>query len=1667
MVLEHDFAAGAWTQRVPSSYLALLLLLSLHATQVVQSDIEFPRDRHFSWRAGQWGHCTGEECGSGGVQTRTLWCVHTEGWTTHHSHCPQTDKPESRRPCFKVCEWHQDLFEWEVSPWGSCFLVPFFANELRPRPSECVTAQHGIQRRSVRCVRTANRTAVATRICEFFSQRPWAEQACLIPCPQDCVVSDFTPWSGCSGTCGAGLQHRTRHVLATPVFGGAHCPNLTQTRACSNVILCPSGASEHRYSLKVGSWSECRLPHHKDLVSLSGKTTVDYSAAAAAAVEKNLVKRHAQDSTHAHHQHHHHSQNQHGQHHHHHHHHHHHDTQPHPASGRMSWELEVGYQTRQVRCTRSDGKNSMLSLCTHDDSPLTFQSCVMPKDCETSDWSLWSPCSKTCRSADLSPGYRVRARSMAQIPIGGGKECPALKEKEACNIIGDLLPNCPRFVWRTTDWGPCRVSPLLGPQDRRAGNASILCGGGIHTREVYCVQVPDPSAPHHRKEVSRPVSAGLCAGEESPSVVQLCSLPCPQPCLLSPWSAWEACLPDSCLQPQEPQRKKGFRHRRRQVLWEPADVSSQTCPHLLESDPCEDPACYLWRTRPLEECVPSADACGPGTAGQNVTCADTQGKEVPDTQCAGEPPPASLPCEVACPGDCVVGPWSTWSTCSHTCGPRRPDGRQSRTRSVLALPGKGGRGCPGAPALEEWRPCSEHPCTPVYWHARPWGPCVEDSGVNSINGTGFWNGTPDCSAGVQIRAVDCVKAGTGQVVSQRCPDSARPDTLRPCVLPCRRDCVVTPFSEWTACPTQCTQANATAATQSRYRTVIRRAANGGQECPDTLYEERECESLPLCPVYRWKTSKWHSCTLVPDSVRQGMADPGEPCGNGLETRGLSCVSEQGEAAPIAACLRWAGPSPSQVRECRVACRDDCAMTAWSKFSDCAGCGSTRSRRRSLTGRSKKKERCLKEAAFPLVETEDCPCNDFLSQPHGNWSACVLPAPAAPPGALRGWSRYHRRKECGQGLRFKALACVDRRGHLVDPKLCTHSGYETEVCHIPCPLDCKLSAWTAWTACSAPCGGGLKIRSKWLREKAFNGGRPCPKLDMKNQVYEALPCHSECGPYAWRAGPWSMCNINAVDALPSCGEGAQSRKIRCVVWGAGEGGEESSVEDSLCDQEEVPAAARVCVLPCPGDCVVTPWGPWSLCPPSCDQGGANRTRSRRVLRLPASADSVCPEVVQSEPCLLNTTCFLYQYRATDWSTCQLSENAVCGRGFRSRLVDCLRSDGKLFEPSVCQQFGLLNEWKLSEGCEVDCPVSCLLSDWSPWTECSHTCGNEGQTMRSRRVLHPAEEEGRPCPGQLLQTRSCPIRPCYSWLLSPWSQCTVEGADCGEGLRRRSLSCVVQWGAGSSTLSTQPVADHLCGDRVQRHSQQEMELPCFVPCPGDCHLTEWSSWSSCQLTCLEGRSFETTGRQARSRAVIVQVLENQDSCPRQVFQTQPCTGGRCYDFHWRTGGWRDNKREVWCQRSDGLNVTGGCFSQNSPTTVRYCHPPCTKPFSRCTPSGVCGCERGYTEVMTAHGFLDYCTRTPGADHKKADVKTNSGRFRPGPPHTQDFFSEWSLRPVGPDGRLRLWVYGVTAVGFILILFVITVSFLLCKPFKPTKSSSPPQKALTLAYDGDVDM
>ncbi|KAG7274571.1 hypothetical protein CRUP_022084 [Coryphaenoides rupestris] len=41
-------------------------------------------------------------------------------------------------------------------------------------------------------------------------------------------------------------------------------------------------------------------------------------------------------------------------------------------------------------------------------------------------------------------------------------------------------------------------------------------------------------------------------------------------------------------------------------------------------------------------------------------------------------------CEVPCPKDCALSPWTPWSLCSHTCSGKNTEGRQMRARSILA-----------------------------------------------------------------------------------------------------------------------------------------------------------------------------------------------------------------------------------------------------------------------------------------------------------------------------------------------------------------------------------------------------------------------------------------------------------------------------------------------------------------------------------------------------------------------------------------------------------------------------------------------------------------------------------------------------------------------------------------------------------------------------------------------------------------------------------------------------------------------------------------------------------------------------------------------------------------------------------------------------------------------
>lgn len=61
----------------------------------------------------------------------------------------------------------------------------------------------------------------------------YEEEMCLIPCPVDCVMSDWSQWTDCSTSCGTGSQMRYRHIKQNPSDGGSLCPSLDNARKVS------------------------------------------------------------------------------------------------------------------------------------------------------------------------------------------------------------------------------------------------------------------------------------------------------------------------------------------------------------------------------------------------------------------------------------------------------------------------------------------------------------------------------------------------------------------------------------------------------------------------------------------------------------------------------------------------------------------------------------------------------------------------------------------------------------------------------------------------------------------------------------------------------------------------------------------------------------------------------------------------------------------------------------------------------------------------------------------------------------------------------------------------------------------------------------------------------------------------------------------------------------------------------------------------------------------------------------------------------------------------------------------------------------------------------------------------------------------------------------------
>jgi len=170
--------------------------------------------------------------------------------------------------------------------------------------------------------------------------------------------------------------------------------------------------------------------------------------------------------------------------------------------------------------------------------------CVLKVNCETSEWSMYTACSKECGS-----GLQKRSRVVVTSPSNGGVLCPKLEEERKCNTQGCVPVDCVLSGWSAFN------------------ECSKLCGSGtqVRTRTVQ-LEPKHNGGPCGELTEERQCNTGDCAAAA---------------CAVNQWSEWSIC-DKAC--------GGGSAKRTRTIASEAANGGA-ACPELEETRACNTEGC--------------------------------------------------------------------------------------------------------------------------------------------------------------------------------------------------------------------------------------------------------------------------------------------------------------------------------------------------------------------------------------------------------------------------------------------------------------------------------------------------------------------------------------------------------------------------------------------------------------------------------------------------------------------------------------------------------------------------------------------------------------------------------------------------------------------------------------------------------------------------------------------------------------------------------------------------------------------------------------------------------------------------------------------------------------------------------------------------------------------
>uniref|UniRef100_A0A452FS37 Hemicentin-1 n=1 Tax=Capra hircus TaxID=9925 RepID=A0A452FS37_CAPHI len=211
----------------------------------------------------------------------------------------------------------------------------------------------------------------------------------------------------------------------------------------------------------------------------------------------------------------------------------------------------------------------------------------------------------------------------------------------------------------------------------------------------------------------------------------------------------------------------------------------------------------------------------------------------------------------------------------------------------------------------------------------------------------------------------------------------------------------------------------------------------------------------------------------------------------------------------------------------------------------------------------------------------------------------------------------------------------------------------------------------------------------------------------------------------------------------------------------------------------------------------------------------------------------------------------------WRPCSVT----CGKGIQKRSRLC-NNPSPANGGKPCQG----SDSEMQNCHQKPCPVDGNWSEWSPWEECTRSCGR-GNRTRTRTCNNPsAQHGGRPCEGTAVETIMCNIRPCPgenpemgktcvflthtkdTW--QPWGTCSVS---CGKGTQTRTRLCnnPPPSFAGSYCDGTETQMQ-VCNERhcPSKTNTISNRAHMFFFNPVDGKWATWTSWSACSVSCGGG-------------------------------------------------------------------------------------------------------------------------------------------------------------------------------------------------------------------------